>query len=56
MKLTEQEKQKVHSLYLAWVDEISDDFEDKTYFSVDEIVTKVIEIVENVYGGRNEHA
>jgi len=50
MKLTEQEKQRVRLLYSAWVDDVSDDLEDKTYFSVDEIVSKVIEIVESVKG------
>lgn len=48
MKLTERERQRVHLLYLAWIDEVSDDLEDKTYFSIDEIVNKVIDIVENI--------
>mgnify|MGYP003625384091 CR=1 FL=1 len=38
-------KELVKKEYLEWVDKVSDDLEDKTYFTVDEIVDKVTELV-----------
>lgn len=56
MKLTDQEKQRVHLLYSAWVEDVSDDLENKICFSVDEIVNKVIEIVESIGEEDHEHS
>lgn len=38
-------KSEVHKEYMQWVDEVSDDLEDKYVFTPDEIVSKVVDIV-----------
>lgn len=40
----ESHRAEVYARYMKWVDEVSEDLEDKTYFSPDEIVRKVLEI------------
>lgn len=46
MIFTKEDKELILSQYLAWVDQVSDDVEDKTYFYPEEIVHKVLELVE----------
>lgn len=38
-------KSEVYKEYMKWVDEVSDDLEDKFEFSPDEIVSKVVDII-----------
>lgn len=46
MIFTKQDKELILNQYLAWVDQVSDELEDKTYFYPEEIVHKVLELVE----------
>ena len=39
------DKEKVKESYLEWVNKVSDDLEDKTQFTIDEIIDKVTELV-----------
>jgi hypothetical protein len=39
------DKELVKEKYLKWVDQVSEDLEDKTHFTVDEIVSKVTDLV-----------
>ena len=41
-------KEAVLAEYLKWVDQVSDDLEDKTHFTPEEIVYKVIDIMEEL--------
>lgn len=47
MIFTKQDKELILSQYLDWVDQVSDELEDKTQFYPEEIVHKVLELVEN---------
>lgn len=38
-------KSEVYKEYMKWVDEVSDDLEDKYVFTPDEIVSKVVDII-----------
>lgn len=46
MIFTKEDKELILSQYLAWVDQVSDHVEDKTHFHPEEIVHKVLELVE----------
>lgn len=46
MIFTKEDKELILSQYLAWVDQVSEDLEDKTHFYPEEIVHKVLELVE----------
>lgn len=46
MIFTKEDKELILSQYLAWVDQMSDNVEDKTHFHPEEIVHKVLELVE----------
>ena len=46
MEFTKEDKELILSQYLAWVDQASDELEDKTNFYPEEIVHKVLELVE----------
>lgn len=46
MIFTKEDKELILSQYLAWVDQVSDELEDKTHFHPEEIVHKVLELVE----------
>lgn len=47
MIFTKEDKELILSQYLAWVDEVCDDLGDKNYFYPEEIVEKVLKLVEN---------
>lgn len=47
MIFTKEDKELILNQYLDWVNQVSEDFEDKTYFYPEEIVHKVLELVEN---------
>lgn len=46
MIFTKEDKGLILSQYLAWVNQVSDELEDKTQFYPEEIVHKVLELVE----------
>lgn len=48
MKFTDDEKKLILERYLAWVNQVSDDLEDKEYFYPSEIVYNVIRIIEEL--------
>lgn len=48
--LTEEQKKEVLAKYLQWVDDVSEALPDKSVFSVEEIVMKVVSIVEEELG------
>ena len=41
-----EDKELILSQYLDWVDQLSDEIENKTHFHPEEIVPKVLELVE----------
>lgn len=45
--MSKSEKEDVLRLYLEWVDEVCDDLPEKSYFTPEEIVYKVIDIIEH---------
>ena len=47
MIFTKEDKELILSQYLAWIDQVSDEVEDKTHFHPEEIVAKVLQLVEN---------
>lgn len=46
MIFTKEDKELILSQYLTWVEQVSDELEDKTHFYPEEIVHKVLELVE----------
>lgn len=46
MIFTKQDKELILRQYLAWVNQVSDEIENKTHFHPEEIVHKVLELVE----------
>ena len=46
MIFTKEDKELILSQYLAWVDEVCEELGDKNYFYPEEIVHKVLELVE----------
>lgn len=47
MIFTKEDKELILNQYLAWVDQVSEELEDKTHFHPEEIVAKVLQLVEN---------
>lgn len=47
MIFTKEDKELILSQYLDWVDKVSNEVEDKTHFHPEEIVAKVLQLVEN---------
>ncbi len=43
----EDDKKDILKQYLAWVDQVSEDLEDKSWFTPEEILNKLIEIMGN---------
>lgn len=46
MIFTKEDKELILNQYLSWVDQVSDELEYKTHFYPEEIVHKVLELVE----------
>ena len=46
MIFTKEDKEIILSQYLTWVEQVSEEVEDKTHFHPKEIVHKVMELVE----------
>lgn len=44
--ITKEDKELIFKQYMDWVDEVTEDLDDKCYFSPEEIVYKVMELVE----------
>lgn len=49
MIFTKEDKEIILSQYLDWVDQVTDELEDKTHFHPEEIVLKVLELVESKF-------
>lgn len=49
MIFTKEDKELILSQYLEWVGKVSDELEDKTHFHPEEIVHKVLELVESKF-------
>lgn len=47
MIFTKEDKELILNQYLAWVDEVCEELGDKNYFYPEEIVHKVLELVES---------
>lgn len=46
MIFTKEDKELILSEYFGWVDQVTDELEDKTHFHPEEIIHKVLELVE----------
>lgn len=46
MTLTEKDKKEILGLYMEWVDDISEDLDNKSHLSPEEIVDKILSITE----------
>lgn len=44
--MTQVQKEEILAQYLAWVDQTCDDFPEKAHFNPEEIVMKVLSLVE----------
>lgn len=49
MIFTKEDKELILDQYLDWVNQVSEDFEGKTHFYPEEIVHKVLELVESKF-------
>lgn len=48
MNISDEDKKAVHADYISWANQLFDDLEDKSVITADELVGKVLELVENV--------
>jgi hypothetical protein len=48
MKLTEDQKNLIYKQYLDWCDQVADDIDSKTWYTAEELVYKVLELVEDI--------
>jgi hypothetical protein len=46
MQLTEEDKKDIYAAYCIWCDKVADDLDNKTWFTAEELVGKVLEIAE----------
>lgn len=46
MKLSSEDKKAIYAEYVDWVSQVADDLEDKSVFTSEELVNKVIQLVE----------
>lgn len=46
MQLTEEDKKEIYTAYCTWCDQVADDLDNKTWFTAEELVGKVLEIAE----------
>jgi hypothetical protein len=44
--MTQEQKEEILKQYLQWVDQVCDDFPEKMHFNPEEIVMKVLGLVE----------
>lgn len=50
MTLTPEQKKEIYTAYMDWCNKVADDIEDKTWFTAEELVAKVISLVEEITG------
>lgn len=48
MKLTDAQTEQVYTSYMEWCNQVADDIEEKDWFTAQELVAKVISLVEEV--------
>lgn len=54
MKITAEDKKLIYERYMEWFNIAADDFEDKTWFTAEELVGKVLRLVEEIVGSNKE--
>lgn len=47
MIITDQQKKAIYAAYVEWSNQVFDDLEDKSVITADELVMKVLELVED---------
>lgn len=50
MNITDQQKKAIYAAYIEWSNQVFDDLEDKTEITAEELVYKVLELVEEEVG------
>lgn len=48
MKITAEDKKLIYERYLEWCNIVADDLEDKSWFTAEELVGKVLRLVEEI--------
>lgn len=48
MKLTDAQAEQVYTSYINWCNKVADDVEEKDWFTAEELVNKVIQLVEEI--------
>lgn len=51
MKITGEDKKLIYTRYMEWCNIVADDFEDKTWFTAEELVFKVLSLTEEICEG-----
>lgn len=46
MNITDQQKKSIYAAYVEWSNQVFDDIEDKSSITAEELVYKVLELVE----------
>lgn len=46
MNITDQQKKAIYAAYVEWSNQVFDDLEDKSEITAEELVMKVLELVE----------
>lgn len=47
MKITAEDKKLIYERYMEWCNIVADDLEDKTWFTAEELVGKVLSLTED---------
>lgn len=48
MNITDQQKKAIYAAYVEWSNQVFDDLEDKSSITAEELVYKVLELVEEI--------
>lgn len=48
MTITDQQKKAIYAAYVEWSNQVFDDLEDKSVITAEELVYKVLELVEEI--------
>lgn len=48
MKISAEDKKAIYKQYLDWCDQVADDIDSKTWYTAEELVYKVLELVEDM--------
>ncbi len=54
MNISDEDKKAVHVDYMKWANQLFDDLEDKSVITADELVMKVLELVEEIVDSNKE--